>query len=82
MIVNKVPGRSIMCIPDFRDPVQTLHYVDPVNGSLRLESTPSNCIFYATCAQRQLVSWQQSRFVRVSMEVTFRDLCAPRELSS
>lgn len=35
MIVNKVPGRSIMCIPDFRDPVQTLYYVDPINGSLR-----------------------------------------------
>ena len=35
MIVNKVPGRSIMCIPDFRDRVKAHDYVDPVSGSLR-----------------------------------------------
>lgn len=35
MIVNKVPGRSIMCIPEFRDPVRLCQYVDPVNGGLR-----------------------------------------------
>ncbi len=35
MIVNKVPGRSIMCCPEFRHPIGSLEYVDPVQGSLR-----------------------------------------------